>query len=185
MILPLPPAPCPLFLHRLLWRSRRPLLPLARTRLRLLLELLRLRLLLGRQDVPDVGMYSRLCHGQIGLYRCHLRGSRTHRLLVHRHLIDRRALRLHRLAEALHRRAHLLTIALHDIAHLLLLRVAQVELTEREAGRESAAAAGTEWPRTAPRPGLRKERHGARRKHRDDSRRYRNFSNTIHGLLPP
>src|SRR5258705_9854811 len=163
--------------------ARGALTPLLSARACLRLELLRLLLLLDGEHREDVGVQPRFLDSRIGLHGGQRRRGLAHGRFVHRHLVDGRALRLHRLLHPLHRPARLLAVALHDVAHLLLLRVAQVELTEREARREPAPAraAGPERPRAASRLALREERHGAGRDEGDEPRRHNDLSNTIHG----
>jgi hypothetical protein len=95
-------------------------------------------------------------------------------------------LRFHCLLQALDERLRLLAVTLRDVADLLLLRIAQIELTECEAGRE-AAPAGSAWPTEWRSPAaawpLRIESGGAAANERDEYRAQRKFSKTGHYYL--
>lgn len=168
--------------------ARSALPPLVCPRLRLRFELLRFFLLLRREHSEDVAVQPCLLDRHIRLRRGEILGGGTHQRFVDRDRLDSGTLRFHRLLQALGERLRLLAVTLRDVSDLLLLRITQIELTEREAGGEAApegSAGPSEWGPAASaaiRP-LRRKSRGATANERDEPRAQNEFSKTGHSYL--
>jgi hypothetical protein len=123
--------------------------PLLRPLAHLRLERLRLRALLGSEQLPDLGADPRARQRLLRVDLRKPRGGGPDGGLVDRQRLDGLVQRLPRRAGLLHERPGLIAVLLQDPVHLLALRCRQVELAQRKAERHRVR------PRTrSPRPAL-------------------------------
>src|SRR5262249_41418053 len=107
----------------------------------LLLELLRLGLLIRRQDLEHFAAHPRHQHREVALRRAHLGGLGANRRLIGRSRRARGMLRFECRADAFPHRLEFALVVLHDGADLLTLLIRQIQPAQQLHARPMTVAA--------------------------------------------